>query len=447
MKIIQFKAENFKNLKCVEITPDGNLVQLTGRNGAGKSAVLEAIFTTLTGTRIDDPIRHGEEKAEVVIDMGQYTVRRNWTAKGEYLKVEGLPKGETPQGFLDKIIGKLSFDPLEFKNMKPTQQIEILKKMVGLDFTDLDEEFQNTYAERQAINSNARDLHAQLKNSIAPKPTTPDDLISYKDQLQALGIMREKQKAFKTALEGRKNIEDGIVVIETDLRAKHDQIAILQGEIKALSQALGEDQAKLVQFVLPEAITDIQIQATESELEGIEVKNVEINAAKRHRQLLKDVDKRVKEADLLSQRIERIAQDKQTRIANAYFPVPGMSLGSDAVMLNGTALHRLSTGEQIVVSTAIGMKLNPELKVIFIHEGSELDSNNLAVLTSMAQAEGYTIWMTKVENDGKVGIYLEDGTITSVDGKAVEQPVECTHEVIDPETGKCAACGGVNNHS
>jgi recombinational DNA repair ATPase RecF len=42
MKITKLIAENVKKLSVVEITPDGNLVQITGKNGQGKSSVLDA---------------------------------------------------------------------------------------------------------------------------------------------------------------------------------------------------------------------------------------------------------------------------------------------------------------------------------------------------------------------------------------------------------------------
>ena len=44
MKIVQLTAENVKRLTAVSIAPDGNLVQITGRNGQGKASVLDAIF-------------------------------------------------------------------------------------------------------------------------------------------------------------------------------------------------------------------------------------------------------------------------------------------------------------------------------------------------------------------------------------------------------------------
>ena len=39
MKIIRLSAENVKRLVAVEIEPTGNLVEITGKNGAGKTSV------------------------------------------------------------------------------------------------------------------------------------------------------------------------------------------------------------------------------------------------------------------------------------------------------------------------------------------------------------------------------------------------------------------------
>ena len=39
MKIIQLEARNVKRLKAVEIRPDGNVIVIGGKNGAGKSSV------------------------------------------------------------------------------------------------------------------------------------------------------------------------------------------------------------------------------------------------------------------------------------------------------------------------------------------------------------------------------------------------------------------------
>ena len=49
MKIVSLQAENIKKLVAVEIKPDGNMVQITGKNGHGKTSVLDAIWWALAG--------------------------------------------------------------------------------------------------------------------------------------------------------------------------------------------------------------------------------------------------------------------------------------------------------------------------------------------------------------------------------------------------------------
>ncbi len=82
-KIISLQAENFKKLKAVNITPTGSTVLLTGKNGAGKSSVLDAIMAALCGKKYcpEKAVRDGEEKAKVGIYIEEGEIVNN-TEKG-----------------------------------------------------------------------------------------------------------------------------------------------------------------------------------------------------------------------------------------------------------------------------------------------------------------------------------------------------------------------------
>lgn len=49
LRIVRLTAENIKKLRAVEIVPSGNVVQITGPNGSGKTSVLDAIYYALAG--------------------------------------------------------------------------------------------------------------------------------------------------------------------------------------------------------------------------------------------------------------------------------------------------------------------------------------------------------------------------------------------------------------
>ena len=72
MRITEFRAENFKRLKVVSIRPDGNMVEITGRNGSGKTSVLDALFVALAGTRHiqREPIRLIQQDCQLTVDVG-----------------------------------------------------------------------------------------------------------------------------------------------------------------------------------------------------------------------------------------------------------------------------------------------------------------------------------------------------------------------------------------
>src|SRR5690349_13433893 len=123
MKIVRLAAENFKRLRAVEITPEGNIIEIRGPNAAGKSSVLDAIWCALGGASVlpAKPIRRGAETARIELDIGDYIVTRRFTPAGSRLIVEAKSGARLrePQRILDELIGAISFDPLAFARMEP----------------------------------------------------------------------------------------------------------------------------------------------------------------------------------------------------------------------------------------------------------------------------------------------------------------------------------------
>ena len=118
MKIIKLVTQNVKRIKAVEITPEGSLVVIGGNNAQGKTSVLDSIMYALGGasTLPPKPLRQGAKKGKVVLDLGEIKVTRTITSKTNQLVVESADgeKYTSPQAILDKLTGKLTFDPLTF---------------------------------------------------------------------------------------------------------------------------------------------------------------------------------------------------------------------------------------------------------------------------------------------------------------------------------------------
>jgi len=74
-------------------------------------------------------------------------------------------------------------------------------------------------------------------------------------------------------------------------------------------------------------------------------------------------------------------------------------------------IDQASDSERMRISTALAMALNPQLKVIYVKHGNDLDPDSLKALAEMTDQAGYQVWMETVSSDKRLGIHIEDGTV------------------------------------
>jgi len=168
MKIINLQVENIKKLTAIDITPTDNMVLITGPNGAGKSSVLDSIVMALCGSKSIPavPIKKGSDKGKVILNLGDYTITRSFTKDNSYLKIENSAGSSitSPQKFLDRIVGNISFDPLDFLNNEKLKQRNLLLKLLSVDVDELDKKEKDIRNERIIVGRKVKLLEAQHRN-------------------------------------------------------------------------------------------------------------------------------------------------------------------------------------------------------------------------------------------------------------------------------------------
>jgi hypothetical protein len=180
-RIIRLQVDNVKKIRAVNIMPPSNLVVIGGRNDQGKSSILDSIAWVLGGAKQlpEQPVREGEKGARIIAELDDLVVTRTITAAGggglTVKSKDGATYG-SPQAILDKLTGKLSFDPLAFTLLKSDAQVEALKKLVGLDFTEEDGQRLTLYNDRTTAGRQLEEALA-LFNTLPQHPNTPAELI------------------------------------------------------------------------------------------------------------------------------------------------------------------------------------------------------------------------------------------------------------------------------
>jgi hypothetical protein len=341
-----------------------------------------------------------------MVDIGDYVVTRSWTANDtSYLKVENKEgaRFNSPQQLLDGLIGELSFDPLEFARIEKKQQKEILLKLLGLDsdIEKLDSQYQDIFNERTFIGRNFKTSKAHFDDLIKPRATLPEKEINISDLTKQLSEAIENNKAIRETEYDIKEMEGNLVEVEKKISELFKQKEQLLGNIKSFKETLIKSKV-------------IPVQELQDKIDNAGNLNNEINNAKIYYIKKSEVSKLEADYKDKTTELDKIIAKKSELIKTAKMPIDGLSFDDEGVLFNAIPFSQLSAAEQLKVSLSIAMSMNPKLKVIRIMDGSLLDSGNMEIIKSMANENDFQVWIERVDESGKIGIYIEDGEIKVV---------------------------------
>lgn len=429
MRIIRLQAEGFMRLVAVDITPEGNLIEVRGKNEQGKSSLLGAIFAALAGAAAAPvkPVRKGEEYAIIRTTLGdkepELIVTRYFGEDGTTsLKVEnadGASYGKA-QTMLDALVGTISFDPLAFARMEPAAQAAELRRLVKLE-VDLDElaaKDKADYDERTIVNRDGKQLKARIE-AIPIYPDLPEKRPDRAALLADLGKAAETNSGIERDRAARQN-EDRFIHDRSEVALqKRNEAERLRAQAKEL-----DDEAEGIELEVTrrrgvldgmDALPDpVDTDALQEQIRLADVILARMDEAATRATLQTEFDGLKAKSEGLTSNIVKRETTRQAALAKAEMPVEGLSLetvdGVLIVTLDGVPFSQASSAQQLKVSTKIAMAANPRLKVLRIKEGSLLDEDNLKLLAEMAKDADYQIWAEFVGAEG-AGIVMEAGEV------------------------------------
>lgn len=413
MRITELRIENIGKIKLFQVHPDGQNVIIGGKNGAGKSTVMAAIEMLLEGKRAFPkmPVRSGEASGSIFAELeGGFIVERVIDSDGGTtlaVKSSSGAKYPSPQTLLDGFRGANTLDPLAFVSLSPKAQLEQLRRLVGLDFSELDATRQTFFDKRTEVNRNVDSAEASLR-TMPIAENVPDEEVS-SDELTAQIEEINKQAAYYDRV--GQEWDSSCLLIER----RGEEIEQLTAQIEAYRDEIAEAEARadraakwLENNSRPDSLALQERIAEVSELN----RKVRDNNARRK---LEDKAKSFAiESAKLTTAIAAIDLEKQRQLNGAAFPVADLSFSNDEIIFKGIPFSQASQAEKLRVSTAMAFAANPKLKVVLIRDGSLLDEDNLKLITDVAAEHGGHVWIERVGTGEECSVILEDGEIKQV---------------------------------
>jgi len=412
-RIVRLQARNVKRIKAIDITPDGTgVIIVAGNNGEGKTSALDAIMWALAGKDAvaKEPIRRGQGKAVATVDCGDFIASRILTPTGQKLELKAAngEKISQPQTFLDRILGRLSFDPLKFAGMSGRDRVATLLNLIpGLEgkLDEIATARDTLYDDRRAVNHQVRNLTGQLEEMKAPEADWPTEMVSTKMLLEEKNRL---QLIITDNNEKRRSLENA----ETQRQAAIANVAELERQLNEARAALGGWSKKVGKMKAEvERLVDPDISEIDAQIAAASDHNQKATNRAAYENIQRVLAAEKEKAENLTNQITAIEKQKEAILEDADFPVKGLSFADGDVMFNAILFDQLASSEQLRVSLAMAMATNPALRVIRITDGSLLDDKSMEIVRQMAEQHDYQVWIECVGDRADATVVIEDGRV------------------------------------
>lgn len=442
MRVLNLEVHNVQRISHVNFDLEGqSLFIVGGKNKQGKTSAILALLMALSGrSGMDDypeiALTEGQGEGWVTVHLsgeteethqpGGMTVKlrlirkRNGTVVEEFVieDIDGDP-APAPRELLKQLFNLRAFDPLEFQRMKPKARKELLEKLLGLDFTADREEYKRLFDKRTDLNREFKTVEAQLKGMPAHADCA---------EVSATDLVAE--------LERRQTVNRNNATIRSHVEETVRQLDSASDRINDLNQQMEEIRKRL--DALTASKTSLESKLIEQEkaaasLEDCELEDVrtqianadQINRKARENARRKEVSDRWQDLgrriDAINEKMDTIKTTNETKLREAEFPVDGMSLDAEGILLNGLPFDQASTAERIEASVRVGMALNPTLRLMVSQDGGALDDEAIVALDKILAENDFQMIVEVATrspfDEDLCSVVLKDGKVAKVNAK------------------------------
>lgn len=411
VKINELLIENVKRVKAVQFEPSADgLTIIGGRNGQGKTSVLDAIAWALGGNNYKPsvPERDGAlvpPNLHIELSNGLIVERKG---KNSTLKVTDPNGNKSGQQLLNEFVSTLALDLPKFINGSDKDRADALLKILGIGdvLSQLDTKENQLYAQRTEVGRIA-DRKKKAADEMPMYPNVP------KEPVSATELIKEQQEILARNGENERKRQDA---------ARYEQMLaeaqIAFDEAKAALQKAEQDC--LTARKSAENLHDESTAELEKNLAGIEALNIKIRANSTKEAAEIEANNLQQEYDGLTEQIESVREERNKLLYSAELPLPGLSVKDGKLIYNNMPWDGMSGSDQLKVATAIVRKLNPQCGFVLMDKLEQMDLETLQEFGVWLKQEGLQVIATRVSTGDECSIIIEDGMVKG-DTEAVKE--------------------------
>lgn len=400
VKINGFEIENVKRVKAVAYEPSqSGLTIIGGKNGQGKTSVLDSIAWALGGGKFEPSQAYREGSTipphlRVTLSNGIIVERKG---KNSALKVIDPNGNKGGQALLDSFIDQLALNLPKFMNANNKEKADTLLKIIGVgdELYRLEDEEQKLYNERHYIGQIA-DRKKKYADELEEYPGVPDEPVSVAELIHQQQEILARNGENERIRQQRTRIESEYINAREALhRAQLAYDEALQRYNTSVKSA--------------EELIDESTEELERNIRDIEALNVKIRANLDKSRAEDEAKQYSDQYDELTGKITEVREKRMALLDNADLPLEGLSVEGKELTYKGYKWDNMSGSEQLKVATAIVRKLNPECGFVLMDKLEQMDLDTLNEFNSWLKEQGLQVIATRVSTGDECSLIITDG--------------------------------------
>lgn len=445
LKLVKISINNVLGIDELEINPTSNIIEVSGRNGEGKTSIMESIKDSLGISDYSQLLRNGEKKGQTVIDLGDMVITKNYKESGGTTKIEErsnitdtMSQLSKPSNVLKSLLNPESIDPVRLLTAKPRELADavlralpmtidphVVSKITGFGVDNIDtdkhallvlsEQTARIMEERKLVNRDSKTFKTsadQLRSTLPENiPVTQELEDQINDNLEKMESIRSTARKAGRKVRGEytEKLED----VNSELE-ELDEYIYKQTEL--LNTAKEERATKSAEH---QALLDAQTKATEDAVEfeldkadeyqnhntdlSNQISNLKIfeNTQSQVKVWDDKVSETVKFSEKLTKQLKAIESYKLELCQD--LPIKGLALVDGKLSFDGIPFQTLNTAARVGLVIELAKLSAGKLGLVLLDNSECLSTDTYNQFLEQAAKTDLT-WVVARVTDDKLNI-------------------------------------------